>query len=298
MSHDTLTPLLSQPWCDANGRPLPVRALPGIRPDVAQAVQRFYPMMATTAFQTLLETCSGLSDTAIGHIDFTGCWFAPEPCEVFEPCFTLAIDDAGRRWIAEIGDRALPGPIWCVLSKPAVAIYVSEDLSAFISTLRECTCRGHTLRWLQDIQAQAHIVWAYRHSLGSRPYELRESDNEIRSWLEGLPSNAYVYDLRQPKIAQGWPYGLAGPTGRLYRCGRLPVFAVAGPPAEGSYQKSNARIPPQVSSEVEVNYVVATPVQSRLARGQHSSIALSNMRDSTFRPHHRYVPVDRLGLCA
>jgi len=26
---------------------------------------------------------------------------------------------------------------------------------------------------------------------------------------------------------EGWPYGLAGSSGHLYRCGKLPIFAVA-----------------------------------------------------------------------
>jgi len=241
---DTMTPLVSAPWVGSNGKALPVRTLPGLRPEVIQGLECSFPGIISPAYKALLETCCGLAETEIGSIDFTGCLFPEEPCRVFQPCLTLAIDDAGRRWIGEIGEKELPGPIWCVFPDPKVAVYVSDDLAAFIATLRDCASRGETLRWLQDLSAQARTVWSRRHALARRPYELHESDEQIRGWLAGLPFDAYVYDLRTPTIARGWPYGLAGPSGRLYRCGRLPVFAVAGSPSEGWRQKYSATIPP------------------------------------------------------
>jgi hypothetical protein len=69
--------------------------------------------------------------------------------------------------------------------------------------------------------------------LALHPNGAYHADDEIRGWLASLPSDAYVYDLRQPDTVRGWPYGVAGPSARLYRCGRLPVFAVAGSPTEG-----------------------------------------------------------------
>jgi hypothetical protein len=241
---DTMTPLVSAPWFDADGNPLPIRTLPGLHPEVMRSLECSYAGVIHTALKGLLETCCGLADTELGHIDFTGCWFPAEPCAVFQPCLTLAIDDAGRRWIAEIGAKNWPGPIWCVFPDPQVAVYVSDDLAAFMATLRDCTCRGQTLAWLQDHCIQARTVWTRRHALARRPYELHESDEQIRSWLAGLPIDAYVYDLREPRVVRGWPYGLAGTFGRLYRCGRLPVFAVAGSPSEGWRQKFSATIPP------------------------------------------------------
>jgi hypothetical protein len=239
-----MTPLVSTPWADANGKSLPMRTLPGLRPEVIQGLECSFPGIISPAYKALLETCCGLAETEIGSIDFTGCLFPEEPCGVFQPCLTLAIDDAGRRWIGEIGEKELPGPIWCVFPDPKVAVYVSDDLAAFIATLHGCASRGETLKWLQDLSAQARTVWSRRHALARRPYELHESDEQIRGWLAGLPFDAYVYDLRTPTIARGWPYGLAGPSGRLYRCGRLPVFAVAGSPSEGWRQKFSATIPP------------------------------------------------------
>jgi len=241
---DTMTPLVSTPWFNADGNPLPERVLPGLRPEVIQDLECSFPGIISPAYKALLATCCGLAETELGSIDFTGCWFPEEPCAVFRPCLTLALDDAGRRWIGEIGNKELPGPIWCVFPDPKVALYVSEGLAAFIATLRGCACRGETLQWLQNLSTQARTVWARRHSLARRPYELHESDAQVRGWLAGLPFDAYVYDLRTPTIARGWPYGLAGPSGRLYRCGPLPVFSVAGSPSEEWRQKFSATIPP------------------------------------------------------
>jgi hypothetical protein len=241
---DTMTPLVSAPWLGADGNPLPERALPGLRPEVVHGLECSFPGSISPAYEALLRACCGLAETELGSIDFTGCWFPEEPCPVFQPCLTLAIDDAGRRWIGEIGEKELPGPIWCVFPDPKVALYVSEDLAAFIATLRDCGSRGETLDWLQNLSTQARTVWARRHALARRPYELHESDEQIRGWLAGLPFDAYVYDLRTQTIARGWPYGLAGASGRLYRCGRLPMFAVAGSPSETWRQRFSATIPP------------------------------------------------------
>jgi hypothetical protein len=242
---DTMTPLVSAPWFDADGNPLPVRALPGLRPEVVRGLECSYPGIINATLRALLETCCGLAATELGSVDFTGRWFPEEPCPVFRPCLTLAIDDAGRRWIAEIGGKDSQGPIWCVFPDPKVAVYVSDDLAAFIGTLRGCSCRGETLKWLQNLSAQARVVWTRRHALARRPYEVHESDEQLRGWLAGLPFDAYVYDLRAPTIARGRPYGLVGPSGRLYRCGRLPVFAVAGSRSEGWRQEFSAAIPPR-----------------------------------------------------
>jgi hypothetical protein len=40
---DTMTPLVSAPWFDADGNPLPVRALPGLRPEVVRGLECSYP---------------------------------------------------------------------------------------------------------------------------------------------------------------------------------------------------------------------------------------------------------------
>jgi hypothetical protein len=189
--------------------------------------------MSNPTIQALLATCCGLADTELGHIDFTGCCFPEEPCSVFQPCLTMAIDDAGRRWIAEVGNKDLPGPVWCVFPDPQVAVHVSDDLHTFLAALHEHAHRGQTLAWLQNLSATAHAVWAHRRALALRPYHAYHSDDEIRGWLSSLPSNAYVYDLRRESAVRGWPYGVAGPSARQYRCARLPVFAVAGSPTEG-----------------------------------------------------------------
>ncbi len=232
-ARDTMTPLLSTPWVDASGKTLSVRALPGLRPELIKTLNATYPGVINPTMRALLATCCGLADTELGHIDFTGCCFPEEPCSVFQPCLTIAIDDAGRRWIAEVGSHDLPGPVWCVVPDPQVAVHVCDDLHTFLAMLHEHALRGQTLAWLQDLSATAQAVWAHRRALALRPNHAYHSDQEIRGWLSSLPSDAYVYDLRRPSTVRGWPYGVAGPSARQYRCGRLPVFAVAGSPTEG-----------------------------------------------------------------
>jgi len=228
-----MAPFISRPWIDRQGHPLPVRALPGLRAEVLQELCFSEPRL-NPEYREFLGHCSGLAGTPLGHIDFTGCWYPEEECPVFNPSLTLAVDDESRRWIAELSEEGLPGRVWCLFTKPEVAVYVSDDLRTFISTLRERTCQGRLFSWLQDLSAQARAIWLHRRALALRPYQAVDADREIAGWLATLPADAYVYDLRSPMAARGWPYGLAGPTSRLFRCGRLPVFAVAGPYSEGS----------------------------------------------------------------
>jgi len=218
--------------------------------------------------KALLGSSCGLAGTELGSIDFTGCWFLEEPYAVFRPALTLAIDDAERRWIAEIGDSDLPGPVWCVFPDPEVAVYVSDDLAAFMAAIREYTGRGEMHAWLHRLTARARTVWSRRHALAMRPHEAAHSDRAIRGWLLGLPMDAYVYDLRVQGIARGWPYGVAGPSGRFYRCGRLPVFAVAGLPAEGwrAPRPRSRDAATRAPASAEVSFAIETPHSGRKPR--------------------------------
>jgi len=233
---DTLVPSPSAPWLDRAGQSLPVTALPGLRPEVIQGLTGSYTGTITPELCTLLESSCGLSGTALGDIDFTSRWYPEEPLAVFRPASMLAIDDEGRRWVAETGGVAgLPGPVWCVFPWPEVAVYVCDDLAQFLSTLRGHECRGDSKKWLQELAAKARAVWSHRRALAFRSQRTCRWDPQLRGWLSALPFDAYVYDLRAPTPARGWPNGLAGPSGRLYRCGQLPVFAVAGWPSSSRW---------------------------------------------------------------
>jgi hypothetical protein len=143
--------------------------------------------------------------------------------------------------------------VWCVFSEPEVTLHVCNDLAAFVKTVHDHTCEHKMRTWLRNLNDQALVVWSQRHASALRPHQAFTSDRAIRGWLMGLPFNAYVYDLRVPSVARGWPYGVAGPSGRLYRCNRLPVFAVAGSPAEG-WQAPHPR-----RREVPMPEVIAEP---------------------------------------
>lgn len=239
---DTLAPLVSLPWLDPSGQPHAVRPLPGLRSETLGELKISTISFMSTEYREFLNTCSGLAATPLGHIDFTGSWYPVEECPVFYPCLTLAVDEACRRWIAEVSEEGLPGPVWCLFKEPEVAVYVSDDLVSFIAKLRERTCTGQVFSWFQELGAQAQAIWKYRRAFALRPYQASETDSELAVWLKTLPSDAYIYDLREPKAARGWPYGFGGPAGRLFRYGRLPVFAVAGPRSDGSRSRDPATI--------------------------------------------------------
>jgi hypothetical protein len=82
--------------------------LPGIQPEALHGIDARWQGFLTGQMRQLLQSTCGLSGTPIGSIDFTGCWYPEEPLPLFRPCITLAIDDEGRRWIAEAGRAGSP----------------------------------------------------------------------------------------------------------------------------------------------------------------------------------------------
>ncbi len=240
---DEVVPIPSAPRTKLPQRAQCVTTVPGLRTEAIQGLEPLYPGTLTKDMRALLQRTCGLSVGEFGAIDFTGRWHPEEPLAVFRPCLTLAIDDEGRRWIAETArSEGLPGPIWCVLPDPAVAIHVSDNLEAFLRHLRDSARPRRLAHWLRGVHREARAVWAYRQMLARESYEVCSRDRGLRAWLAGLPINAHVYDLRGPSARRGWPYGLAGPQGCFYRCGRLPVFAVAAAPSANRWTEHMARI--------------------------------------------------------
>ncbi len=235
---DKVVPFLRAPIKPTLSGALNVTRVPGLHPQAIRGLETSYPGTLTDEMRALLQEQSGLAAADFGAIDFTGRWHPAESLNVFRPCLTLAIDDEGRRWIAETSrSHGLPGPVWCVLNDPAVAIYASRDLGDFIGTLDEAARRGCLSRWLRSLHQEARAVWARRNALACESYRSCCEDQHLRGWLAELPFDAHVYDLRSLSPTRGWPYGLAGPDGRLYRCGRLPIFAVSASPATSRWAR-------------------------------------------------------------
>jgi hypothetical protein len=123
-----------------------------------------------------------------------------------------------------------------------VTLYASDDLGVFLSMLNDATRRGRLSKWLRGLDQEASAVWARRQALARESYQSCQQDRGVRGWLAELPFDAYVYDLRTPSAMRGWPYGVAGPDGRLFRCGHLPVFAVSTSPSASRWRQHMAEI--------------------------------------------------------
>ena len=226
---DTMMPLLHGPWIGRGGEQLPVAALPPLRPEAVNNLELQWTGTLTPEMRGILQRSCGVSGTPLGSIDFTGCWYPEEPLSIFRPSLTLAIDEEGRRWVAEVGKtRGLPGPIWCVFPRPEVALFIDRNLADFLQRLHTNIRRGTVSQWLTSVRVRARTLWASRHARAIAVPVAFTRLRELRGWLAGLPVNAWVYDLRNPGLRRGLPYGMARERGPLCRCGRLPVFAFAG----------------------------------------------------------------------
>jgi hypothetical protein len=229
MSTHGVMPLLQGPWIGRHGEPLPIVPLPPIRREAITNLEAHWAGALTPQMREVLQRSCGLSGTPLGSIDFTGRWFPEEPLSIFRPCLTLAIDDRGCRWIAELGrGRGLPGPVWCIFPRPEVALLIDRNLADFLQRLHTNIRRDSLSEWLNTLSIRARKLWASRHGRAIGIPVAFSRLKEIRGWLAGLPVNAWVYDLRAPGMNRGLPYGLMRERGQLCRCGRLLVFAFTG----------------------------------------------------------------------
>jgi len=228
-SLDTMMPLLQGPWIGRGGEPLSIAPLPPVRSEAITNLEAHWTGALSPQMREVLQRTCGLSGTPLGSIDFTGRWFPEEPLSIFRPSLTLAEDEHGCRWIAELGKpRGLPGPIWCIFAKPEVALLIDRDLGDFLQRLHAHVRRESVSDWLNTLNIRARKLWASRHGRAIGIPVAFSRLKELRGWLSGLPANAWIYDLRAPGVYRGLPYGLMHERGPLCRCGRLPVFAFTG----------------------------------------------------------------------
>ncbi len=226
---DAVMPLLQGPWIGRHGEQLPIIPLPAIREEAITNLEAHWKGVLTPEMREVLRRTCGLSGTPLGSIDFTGRWFPAEPLSIFRPSVTLAVDDNGCRWVAELGKgRGLPGPIWCIFPRPEVALLIDRNLGDFLQRLYTNIRRESMSEWLTTLGVRARRLWASRHGRAIGVPVAFSHLKEIRGWLAGLPVNAWVYDLRAPGAIRGLPYGLMHERGQLCRCGRLLVFAFTG----------------------------------------------------------------------
>ena len=262
---DTVMPLLQGPWMSRGGEKLPVTALPALSRDAIHNLSLQWSGILTPEMHALLECSCGISGTPIGSVDFTGCWYPEEPLSIFRPCITLAIDDTGRRWVAEAGrTRGLPGPVWCVFPQPEVAMWVHRSLGDFLVRLHHHMRRNTLAQWMTSMSRRARILWATRHASAMAVPVAFTRLRELRGWLAELPLDSWVYDLRNPAAHRGLPYGLARERGELYRCGRLPVFAFAN---------FASPAPEAIDTEVEGLPQFAEPATARLTQAHTQGTA-------------------------
>lgn len=232
MYTDTMLPVSGSAEPTPKAQLSPIRSIPGLKPAAIEGLSSSFPGILTREFETFLSATCGLEGSALQYIDFTGQWHDEEPLAVFRPCLTLAIDEQGRRWIAETHKSAgLPGPVWCVHQTPQVAVYVAQDISAFLDVLQAHSIARMTTRWLKSLDEAADSAWKHRGALAFHARQDCAQDKQVRQWLLQLPRDARVFDLRSPRFGIAWPYGVAGAAGQFHRCGRELLFAVSGFPS-------------------------------------------------------------------
>jgi hypothetical protein len=239
--------------------PLPsvsVEPTPGLDPGMVAILRRTLPARLTPEFERLLRAMCGFATTTAQAGELTDREFARESSPVVRPSLTLAVDDKGRRWIAEtVTTAGIPGPVWCVYDNPRVVVYVSADVREFVDMVLQQGEQHALSGWLQSLDLAAERTWQRRGTLAFQSRQHCSQDPRVRPWLLQLPRDARVYDLRSASFGDAWPYGAAGTGGRLHRCERELLFAVSGFPPPSRWADHLAHV--ALTEDVPVAAVIA-----------------------------------------
>ncbi len=122
-------------------------------------------------------------------------------------------------------------------------MFVDRTLGDFLLRLHQEMRRDTLSQWLTILRIRARTLWATRHARAIGVPEAFSRLRELRGWLAGLPVNAWIYDLRTPRVRRGLPYGLTRERGAACRCGTLPVFAFVGSEGPAAVALDDGRSP-------------------------------------------------------
>lgn len=237
-------------------QPASIQPEPGLDPAAVAILKRTFPARLTPDFERLLRGTDGFATTTSQADALTDPACARESLTVLRPSLTLAVDDRGRRWIAEtVTKSGIPGPVWCVYENPQVVVYISADVREFVGILLQQGDQHAMSGWLKSLEAAAERTWQHRGTLAFQSRQHVSQDPRARPWLLQLPRDARIYDLRTATFGDAWPYGAAGAAGRLHRCERELLFAVSGFPPPSRWADHLAHV--ALTEDVPVAAVIA-----------------------------------------
>lgn len=139
-------------------------------------------------------------------------------------------------WILDLlPDATEWGPIFYACHDPAVIAYQSPSLEAFIRDLVAQPPDGTKSPINHVHETVVNTLWRDQSALIAQPTALASPDSALREFAATVDASALIADLRNPKVGDGFAWGLHGPRTEIRRYGTARLWALTRPPKKPGF---------------------------------------------------------------
>jgi hypothetical protein len=201
---------------------------PALSPEEIDALEAELGVPLPRGLRALLEHTSGIEDSAVGEVDFTGRTMSYEDQDVFPAGLPIGGDGFGNFWVLDLTPNGAEPRVYFACHDPPVILYQSPDLGHFVhEVVRAESYPEESL--IDDVHEDRRFnVW------GENPGTLDHGaalagDEQLRAFAADLDERWAFIDLREPEVGMGFSWGRYGPGTEVRRHGSEPLFAYREP---------------------------------------------------------------------
>jgi hypothetical protein len=202
---ELLGSLAGREWTDEDGDVRRLELLSPLAEPEIDALAAEWGMPVPQEARAVLRVASGMDESPLDWVDFSGSTEAGVPEELFPRGVPIAGDGYGNYWIVDPRPGAdVFGPVFFVCHDPSVVVYQCEDVGTFIEGLLEMMAPPHTGP-LDFVHEQAAMeIWNGREAGMPREAALASPDEVLQAFAEPLPPDAWIADMRSPRLGDGF----------------------------------------------------------------------------------------------
>ena len=237
--YQLLKDIENYPFVDKSGKKGNVKLLPPVPDKEINDFRNSLPCYLDEDMTAVLRKTRGLSFVQQGKnsklnagpiatsIDFTGKSIDGQVLEDIMPTgIAIAADQSGNSWTLDLhGGSAYFGPIFYVSHDPPVIVYQNSTLEKFINQV----LASLNSPWQSDItkvvSESAYSIWNENPNMMNQPDCLNSTDQDIKAFAQELEEDYRIIDMRNPKVGDGFSWGISGPETILRRYGYQTMFA-------------------------------------------------------------------------
>lgn len=212
------------PRVDEEGSSAGLEFLPGLSTEQIATLEKRLPCAIPSNIKDLLGFTSGFKNGPIEDIDFSGS-LAFEMLDVFPYGLPIAHDGLGNFWVIDLVPQAQEwGAVFYVCHDPAVIVYHTETLEAFINNIIKLSNPSHQST-LDKQEEFSWVIWKNNPGVLSQNSCIHSNDKSLKEFATILDETYQIIDLRNPQLGDGFSWGRYGPRTIIKRYKEERIFA-------------------------------------------------------------------------